>query len=162
KGSLYEGGIRVPMIARWKGKIAPSTTTDLPSAFYDVMPTVAEVVGAKAPDGIDGISFLPTLLGQPQQQKKHEFLYWEFPAYGGQQAVRMGDWKAVRQNMLQKKNPDPLKIELYNLAEDLGEQHDLAAEKPEIVEKARQIMKSEHVPSEIFKMPPLDKQATEE
>ena len=156
KGSLYEGGIRVPMIARWKGKIEPSTTTDLPSAFYDVMPTLAEVAGVDAPDGIDGISFLPTLLGRSGKQKKHDFLYWEFTGYGGQQAVRMGPWKAVRQNMLQKNNPDPLKIELYNLADDIGEQNDLAAERPEIVDKARKLMKSQRVPSEIFKMPPLD------
>ncbi len=157
KGSLYEGGIRVPMIARWKGKIRPSTTTDLPSAFCDVMPTLAEVAGAEIPAGIDGISFLPTLLGQPEKQKKHDFLYWEFAGYGGQQAVRMGPWKAVRQNMLRKNNPDPLKIELFNLAEDVGEQNDLAAEKPEIVEKARDLMSREHTPSQIFKMPPLDK-----
>ena len=157
KGSLYEGGIRVPMIARWKGKIKPSTTTNLPSAFCDVMPTLAEVAGAEVPAGIDGISFLPTLLGQPEKQKKHDFLYWEFTGYGGQQAVRMGPWKAVRQNMLRKNNPDPLKIELFNLAEDVGEQHDLAAEKPEIVKKARDLMSREHTPSQIFKMPPLDK-----
>jgi len=156
KGSLYEGGIRVPMIARWKGKIEPSTVTDHPSMFCDVMPTLAEVVGVDAPEGIDGISFLPTLLGQDDQQKKHEFLYWEFGGYGGQQAVRMGDWKAVRQNVLKKNNPDPLKIELYNLAEDIGEHNDLAAKKPELVEKARKLMSEERVPSEIFKMGPLD------
>ena len=156
KGSLYEGGIRVPMIARWKGKIQPSTVTDLPSAFCDVMPTLAEVVGVSTPEGIDGISFLPTLLGQPDKQKEHEFLYWEFGGYGGQQAIRMGDWKAVRQNMLKKNNPDPLKIELYNLAEDIGEQNDLAAKEPDVVERARILMAKEHVPSEVFPLRPLD------
>lgn len=156
KGSLYEGGIRVPMIARWKGRIQPSTVTDLPSAFYDVMPTLADVVGVEAPEGIDGISFLPTLLGQPDEQKKHEFLYWEFGGYGGQQAIRMGDWKAVRQNMLKKNNPDPLKIELYNLAEDIGEQKDLAAKEPDMVERARKLMAKQHVPSEVFPLGPLD------
>ena len=156
KGSLYEGGIRVPMIARWKGKIEPSTVTDHPSTFYDVLPTLAEVVGVDAPEGIDGISFLPTLLGQEDQQKRHEFLFWEFGGYGGQQAVRMGDWKAVRQNMLKKNNSDPLKIELFNLAEDIGEHNDLAAKKPELVEKARKLMSEERVPSELFPMRPLD------
>jgi arylsulfatase A len=156
KGSLYEGGIRVPMIARWKGKIEPSTVTDLPSTFYDVMPTLADVAGVDAPMGIDGISFLPTLLGQSDDQKKHDFLYWEFGGYGGQQAVRMGDWKAVRQNILKKNNADPLKIELFNLAEDIGEQKDLAAEKPELVNKARKLMSDERVPSEQFPMRPLD------
>jgi arylsulfatase len=156
KGSLYEGGIRVPMIARWPGKIQPGTTTDLPSAFWDVLPTIAEVTGCELPSGIDGISFLPTLLGQAGQ-KKHEFLYWEFGGYGGQQAVRVGDWKAVRQNMLRKANKDPLKIELYNLREDIGESRDLAAEQSEIVARLRAIMEKEHEPSEIFAMPPLDR-----
>lgn len=157
KGDLYEGGIRVPMIARWKGKIKPSSTTDLPSAFCDVMPTLAEVAGVETPAETDGISFLPTLLGQPEKQKKHDFLYWEFTGYGGQQALRMGDWKAVRQNMLKKGNPDPLKIELFNLADDIGEQNDLAAQKPELAEMAAKLMAEQHVPSELFKMPPLDK-----
>ena len=155
KGSLYEGGIRVPMIARWSGKIEPSSSTDHVSAFWDVMPTIAEATGAKAPKDISGISFLPTLLGKPQQE--HECLYWEFGGYGGQQALRMGDWKAVRQQILNKKNPDPLKIELFNLKDDIGESKDLAAEKPELVDKMRKLMETEREPSEVFSMPPLDK-----
>jgi arylsulfatase len=157
KGSLYEGGIRVPMIARWPGKIEPSTTTDHISAFWDVVPTIAEVIGAEPPKGIDGISFAPTLLGRADEQKQHEYLYWEFPSYGGQQAVRMGDWKADRQEMLRRNNPDPLKIELYNLKDDVGESRDVAAEHPEIVARMRKIMESEHVPSELFPMPPIDR-----
>ena len=157
KGSLYEGGIRVPMIARWPGKINPGTVTDHVSAFWDVMPTLAEVAGTQAPEGIDGISFLPMLTGQPEKQKQHDYLYWEFPAYGGQQALRMGKWKAVRQNMLQKKNPDPLKIELYDLESDIGEQRDLASEHPEMVAKMRQTMDSARVPSEVLPFPPIDK-----
>jgi arylsulfatase len=156
KGSLYEGGIRVPMIARWTGKIDPGTTSDHVSMFCDVLPTVAEITGTVPPENIDGISFAPTLLGKPEAQKQHEYLYWEFPGYGGQQAVRMGDWKAVRQNMLKKGNPDPLKIELYNLKQDVGEQNDLAAKHPELVAKARAIMKQAHTPSELFPMKPLD------
>jgi arylsulfatase len=157
KGSLYEGGIRVPMIARWPGKIAPSSTTDHVSAFWDVMPTIAEVSGTEPPEGIDGISFAPTLLGRPGEQETHEYLYWEFPGYGGQQAVRMGDWKAVRQAMLRRNNPDPLKIELFNLKNDVGESRDVAAEHPETVARLREIMKAEHVPSELFPMPPIDR-----
>ena len=144
------------MIARWPCKIKPGTTTDHLCAFWDVLPTVAEAVGAGPPEGIDGLSFLPTLLGQPGKQKQHEFLYWEFPAYGGQQAVRMGPWKAVRQNMLAKNNRDPLKIELYNLHDDIGEQTDLAAARPEIVKKAEALMRREHRPSEVFPFRPLD------
>jgi arylsulfatase len=157
KGSLYEGGIRVPMIARWPGKIPASTSTDHISAFWDVMPTLADAAGVEPPAEIDGISFLPTLLGRPEQQKKHEFLYWEFGGYGGQQAVRMGDWKGVRQNIKRRNNKDPLKIELYNLREDIGETNDVAAEYPEIVEQIREIMRTEREPSEVFPMPPLDR-----
>ncbi len=155
KGSLYEGGIRVPMIARWPGRIEPGSASDHPSAFYDVMPTLAEAVGGQAPEGIDGISFLPTLLGL-DDQKEHEFLYWEFTGYGGQQALRMGDWKAVRQNMLGEDNEDPLRIELYNLREDIGESRDLAADHPDIVDRMRKIMEAEHVPSPVFPMAPID------
>ena len=156
KGSLYEGGIRVPMIARWTGKIKPSTTTDHISAFWDVLPTIGEVTGAEPPEGLDGISFAPTLFGRPDEQQQHEFLYWEFTGYGGQQVVRMGDWKAVRQEMLRRNNPDPLEIELYNLKDDIGESRDVAAEYPEIVARMRKIMQAEHVPSELFPMRPLD------
>jgi len=156
KGSLYEGGIRVPMIARWPGKIKPGTTTDLQSAFWDVMPTIAEATGCDLPEGIDGISFLPTLLGRTDQ-REHEFLYWEFGGYGGQQALRMGDWKAVRQNLLAKNNKDPLKIELFNLGDDISESRDVASQHPEIVTRMRTIMAAEHTNSSIFAMPPLDR-----
>ncbi|MEK6238599.1 MAG: arylsulfatase [Planctomycetales bacterium] len=87
KGSLYEGGIRVPLVARWPGKIAPGSKTDHLSAFWDTAPTLAEIAGCKPPQNVDGISFAPTLLGKPGQQKPRDFLYWEFPSYGGQQAV---------------------------------------------------------------------------
>ena len=157
KGSLYEGGIRVPMIARWPGKIKPSTTTDHISAFWDVMPTIAEVAGTRPPDGIDGVSFAPTMLGRPEDQKQREYLYWEFTGYGGQQAVRMGDWKAVRQNMLRRKNRQPLAIELYNLGNDIGESQDVADEHPEVVARMKEIMTSGRVPSRLFPIPPLDK-----
>ena len=156
KGSLYEGGIRVPLVAKWPGKIQPGTTSDHIAAFWDVLPTLTDIVGVEAPAGLDGVSFAPTLLGRPGEQAEHEFLYWEFPAYGGQQVVRTGDWKGVRQNMLKDDNPDPLAIELYNLADDIGETTDIAADHPEIVERIRTIMQSEHTPSELFPFPPLD------
>lgn len=157
KGSLYEGGIRVPMIARWPGRIRPFTQSDHLSAFWDVLPTLAELAGATPPEGIDGISFAPTLLGMPEKQRQHEHLYWEFPGYGGQQAVRMGPWKGVRQNMLRAGNPEPLRIELYNLRDDIGESKDLAARHPEMVARIERIMADEHVPSERFPMPPIDR-----
>ncbi|MDN5199999.1 arylsulfatase [Fulvivirgaceae bacterium BMA10] len=144
KGFTHEGGIRVPMIASWEGKIAPGTTTGHISAFWDVLPTLAEVADVKAPDNIDGVSFLPTLLGD-NRQTKHEFLYWEFPSYQGQQAVRFGDWKGIRKNIF-KGN---MEIALYNLKEDPAEQQDVAEENPDIVEKISQIMKNEHTSAHI-------------
>lgn len=129
KGELYEGGIRVPLIARWPGHIAPGSVSDLPVYFPDVMPTLAEVAGTSAPENLDGFSFLPTLLGEGEQ-KEHAFMYW---AHGGpngpphSQAARMGTWKAV-----QPGRDAPL--ELYNLQEDLDESNDVAREHPDLVE----------------------------
>jgi len=135
KGSLLEGGIRVPMIARWPGRIAPGRTTDHPSAHWDVMPTLAELSGADAPPDTDGISFLPVLTGQGEQ-KRHAYLYWE---YANQQAVRMGDWKGYRKNA--KKHPDE-PIRLYNLQADVAEQHDVARDHPDVVRTIVDIMNS--------------------
>jgi len=139
KRDLYEGGIRVPMIARWPGKVKPSSTNNHISAFWDVLPTCAELAGAKAPDEIDGISFAPTLLGNNDRQKQHEILYWQFHERGSKQAVRMGDWKAV--SFYQSHT------ELYNLKDDLGEKNNLAAKYPDIVKKAEQYMKASNTPS---------------
>lgn len=136
KGSVFEGGIRVPMIARWPGKIAAGTVSDHPSAFWDVLPTIADIVGEDAPQNIDGVSFLPALLGQ-SNQPKHDHLYWEYHAYGGMQAVRTGDWKAVRLKI--RENPDA-PIQLFNLADDLGEKNDVAAQHPDIVAQIQSIM----------------------
>ncbi|MEQ6117887.1 arylsulfatase [Reichenbachiella sp. MALMAid0571] len=152
KGFTHEGGVRIPMIASWKGKIAPGSSSDLISAFWDVLPTLAEVAGTDAPENIDGISFLPELLGQ-EDQKQHEFLYWEFPSYEGQQAVRMGDWKGIR-NRIFKRN---MEIELYNLKSDPREQNDVAVQNPEIVKSIAELMKQEHTSALIdrFKMEEL-------
>jgi len=153
KGYLHEGGIRVPMIASWEGKIKPNTKTKHISSFYDVMATLSELAEVKAPAN-DGISFLPVLLDK--RQKKHKFLYWEFPqaGYGGQQAVRMGKWKALRKNIL-KGN---MKLELYNLKKDIQEQHDVADKYPKIVRKIEAIMKKQHTTAtlEKFRMEPLE------
>ena len=144
KGFTYEGGIRIPMIASWPGKIRSGSKSDHISAFWDVMPTLSEIAGAKTPENIDGISFLPALFEKKEQQE-HEFLYWEFPSYQGQQAVRMGDWKGIRKDIF-KGN---MKIELYNLKEDPAEEHNLAAQHPDIVLKIEEIMKREHTPAEL-------------
>ena len=88
KGFVHEGGIRVPLIASWPGKIKPEQTSSHATAFWDMMPTLCEVAGISAPEGADGISFMPELLGKKQEE--HPYLYWEFPEYSGQQAVLMG------------------------------------------------------------------------
>ena len=155
KGSLYEGGVRVPLIVRWPGHVAAGAETDHVAAFWDVMPTIADVVGVPARDGIDGISFAATLLGQVEQPK-HEYLYWEFPGYGGQQALRFGKWKAIRQQMLRKDNPDPLQLELYDLSIDPGEERDVAAQHPQLVRRLADAMQAAHQPSEKFPFRVLD------
>ncbi len=145
KGNVTEGGIRVPMIAQWPGKIEPGTETSHISAFYDVLPTLCEVAGSNSPEDVDGKSFLPVLLNKKQEE--HEFLYWEFPSYGGQQAVRMGKWKGIRRDIFK----DNMQIQLYNLEEDIQELKDVAAEYPEVVKQIEQILKEEHTPAEIEK-----------
>ena len=148
KRALHEGGIRVPMIARWPGRIKAGSTSDHISAFWDVLPTCCELAGADAPKDIDGISMVPTFLGR--RQKKHDVLYWEFHEQGKKQAVRMGNWKGIRLNVAKK--PDG-PIELYNLRNDIGEKKNVADRHPEIVAKIEKYMKSERTPSEHWKMP---------
>ncbi|HKJ68754.1 MAG TPA: sulfatase-like hydrolase/transferase [bacterium] len=145
KRDLYEGGIRVPMLARWPGTIEPGSETDHPSAFWDVLPTAAEIAGIPVPEGIDGISFLPALKGE--QQQSHDYLYWEFSPQGGKQAVRMGDWKGVR--LEASENPDA-PIELYNLRTDKGETRNVADQHPDITAKIAGIMESAHTDSQEF------------
>lgn len=144
KRDMYEGGIRVPCIAYWPGKIKAGETNH-PSTFYDLMPTFAEAAQTEIPQQTDGISFLPELLGQDQSQ--HDFLYWEIhnnkSAKGFRQATRIGKWKAVRYG-------DKHKTELYDLEKDLFEENDVAAEYPEIVAKANAILKKESVRTETY------------
>ena len=137
---LHEGGIRVPTIATWHGHIAPGTESDHISAFQDVMPTLAEVAGVPCPP-TDGISFLPTLLGKKGRQKQHPYLYWEYPDTEiGNKAIRMGKWKGIITN-IQKGNT---KLQLYNLEEDIREEHDVAAQHPDVVNRLRQLMEEAH------------------
>lgn len=142
KGSMYEGGIRVPMIARWKGKIKPGTVSDHISAFWDFYPTFADIVDTDVPDDVDGISLLPTLLNK--NQKRHDYLYWE---YVGKQAIRMGNWKAIKPGIDKE-------IELYDLEKDMGEKINIADQHPEIVAKIDELLKTARTESELF---PLDK-----
>lgn len=154
KGFLYEGGIRVPMIASWPDKIKPSSKSEKISAHYDMLATFAEVAGYEIPNDTDGISLLSTFLSE-ENQNDHEFLYWEFPSYGGQVAMRMGDWKVVRQNLL---NKEETTIELYNLKDDPTEQKNVADSHPEILKKAAKIFKTERQKPELegFQIPIID------
>jgi len=147
KRDLYEGGIRVPMIVKWPGKITSGSKTDHISAFWDVMPTFSEIAGVEIPRNSDGISFLPTLSGQDEMQKEHEYLYWEFHERGGRQAVRKGKWKAVKYNVFDR--PDAY-VELYNLEDDVGEENNVAKSYPEIVKDMEVIIDTARTPSDVF------------
>jgi len=129
KRDLYEGGIRVPLIVRWPNKIKPGSTSEHISAFWDMLPTICDIAGIGKPDNIDGISMLPTFLGEYQQ--KHDFLYWEFTEQGGKQAIRKGNFKAIKLDVL--KNPDA-DIELFNLENDIQESKNIANQHPDISE----------------------------
>ncbi len=139
KRDMYEGGIRVPMIVRYPGKIAANTTTDLVWYFPDVMPTLADLAGAQTPDLIDGISVLPTLFGKPHDLSGR-YLYWEFYGNGFQQAVRWQQWKAVK---LAPAQP----WELYDLSADLAETTDIASQHPEVIEKIEEYVKNNRTES---------------
>lgn len=147
KRDLYEGGIRVPMIAWWPGEIDAGAVSGHISAFWDMLPTFADLLGVKAPENTDGISMLPELTGEGNQ-KEHAYLYWEFHELGGRQAVRMGKWKGVKYNV--KKHPDK-PIELYNLEKDPGETNNVAAKHPEIVSGIEDVLKTARTKSEVFK-----------
>jgi len=176
KGTLWEGGIREPTIVSWKGHIAPGTTSDRVIGFEDWLPTLLELAGGKAetPKDTDGISFAPTLLGQQQQPRP--FLYREFAPGGGQQMVRIGDWKGVRMGMqpgagkgkakakaaekatakANPASPPNLKIQLYNLKTDRAETTDVADQHPDIVAQIKKIMRDQHTPNPEFPLPGID------
>jgi arylsulfatase A-like enzyme len=141
KGQLSEGGIRVPMIASWPAEIKPGTTSGHQSSFQDVLPTLCEIAGIEVPEVTDGISFLPELRGK--KQKAHDYLYWEFPESGGQQAVRIGNMKAIRKNM----HKGNTQFELYDIVNDPEEKNNIAADNPDIIEKVLDICSREHTMS---------------
>jgi arylsulfatase A-like enzyme len=146
KRALYEGGIRVPTIVRWPGRIAAGSTSQVMGSFADVLPTLAELAGAKVSQRLDGLSIVPTLTGNAKEQKLHKYLYWEFYEGGGARAVRMGQWKAVGKSL------DGKQLELYHLGSDPGERKNVAAEHPEIVARALAAMQDAHTPSPMWKV----------
>src|SRR5690606_9502231 len=129
KRDLYEGGIRVPMIAHWPAKIEAGSISHHISAFWDILPTFAELAEADTPADTDGISLVPTLLGR--EQESHDYLYWEFHEQNGKQAVRKGEWKAIKLNLF----TDSPELLLFDLEEDPGETKDIASLHPQVVEE---------------------------
>jgi arylsulfatase A-like enzyme len=141
KRDLYDGGVRVPMIVRWSGKIKPGQVNAQPFALWDFLPTASAIAGVQPPEGIDGISILPALLGK--KQKNHKLLYWEFHERGFEQAIRMGRWKAVRHGLNQP-------IELYDLETDISEQCDVAAQYPDVVARIEETLQRVRTDSQDF------------
>jgi arylsulfatase A-like enzyme len=157
KGSLWEGGIRIPCIVAWKGHIPAGTTSDRVTGFEDWLPTLLELTGnAKSiPQGLDGISFVPTLRGQKQDPRP--FLYREIPDSGGQQMVRVGDWTGIRQQLAPKKGEPKLRTMLFDLKDDPGQKTDVAAQHADVVERIERIFREQHAASKLFPIPVLDR-----
>ncbi|MDG1890493.1 MAG: arylsulfatase [Verrucomicrobiota bacterium] len=153
KGSVYEGGIRVPMVASWPGKIPAGSILEEPAAFWDLMPTILNMTGnaENMPKGIDGIDLTPWLLGKGPR-KSHAYLYWEFPSYGGQQALRMGRWKTVRQKIFKT----GLHTELYDLQTDPSESKNVASLYPAVVTEMEKLMSEARRPSKVYPFKNLD------
>lgn len=154
KGFLYEGGIREPFIVSWKGRIKQGAKTDAITSFWDLMPTICQLIDVKVPTGVDGISYLPTLLGNPASQTRRDYLYWELADNNGQQAVRLGHWKGIRMNIREGN----MKIKLFDLDNDIREEKDISGDHPDIVQRIGDIMKHEHHRADVnvFRLKALD------
>ncbi|MGB5370983.1 MAG: sulfatase-like hydrolase/transferase [Flavobacteriaceae bacterium] len=150
KRDLYEGGIRVPLIVKWPGKVPAGTVSDTPVATWDFLPTFAEMVDSESPADIDGFSFLPTLLGMPEKQKEHPYLYWEFYELGGRQAIRQGDWKYVKLNV--RDQSIPVIKELYNLRDDPSETENIIGENQEKANIMDALIKKAHTEHELLSL----------
>lgn len=153
KRQLYEGGIRVPFVAYWPGQIQAGRQSNLPAAFWDILPTFADLANTEVDSYTDGISFAPTLFNKGKQAK-HQYLYWEFHEDGGRQAVRAGKWKLVKQNV---SNPEKTTFELYNLKKDPGETRDLLNKRPRVFKRLNAYIDQARVRSEIFPLMPEEK-----
>ena len=152
KGSVYEGGLRVPCIVRLPEEVGAGRVLDAPAWFPDIFPTVCDIVGIEKPDGLDGVSLWPLLKEQKSLGSRPSPLLWVFPEYGGQMAVRLGDMKVVRRN-LKKKNVDSTPWEVYDLANDPGESTDLAQQRPDVIAAAVQVLRQQTAPNSVFPMP---------
>lgn len=147
KRDLYEGGVRVPLIARWPGHIPSGTVSNQIGYFGDFFATACELAHLDVPSNKDSLSLVPVLTGNANAQKQHDYLYWEFYEQGSKQAVRQGNYKAIRMPMLTGK------VELYDLSNDLGETNDIATQHPEVVQQMTRLMEEAHVPHPEWKIP---------
>ena len=147
KRDLYEGGIHVPLVAHWPGKIKAGSQSNHVAAFWDWLPTLADAIGASSPQGLDGTSFLPTLLGSGNQQQP-DHLYWEFHESGGRQALRQGDWKLVK---YQVQDPSKTTVELFDLANDPEERTNVALDHPKRLAELEILMQKAHRPNPVFR-----------
>ena len=149
KRDLYEGGIRVPFIAKLPGYIKEGEVSNHISAAWDIFPTLSQMAGVEVEDELDGISIVPTLTGKNQQQKEHKYLYWEFHELGGRQAIRKREWKGVKNNV----ESGDSKLELYNLESDRAESKDLSAEFPKITAELNALLEEARTSSSSFPFP---------
>ncbi|MEM7603375.1 MAG: sulfatase-like hydrolase/transferase, partial [Verrucomicrobiota bacterium] len=146
KRDLTEGGIRVPTIAYWPSMIEAGSVSDHIAGFTDWMATACELAGIEAPPKTQSISFAPTLFGKKSEQRKHDYLYWEFYEKGSRQALRFGPWKAIREPMLSGE------IQLYRVEDDIGEESNVAFDNPEIVDKVEGLFELAHTPNPMWKV----------
>jgi len=143
KGYLREGGIRVPLIFNWPGHIDGSSQSDMIAGAQDILPTIYDVLDIQSDLEHDGLSLAPTILGDVGDQSEHEYLYWEFPEYGGQRALRWGDYKAFNGDI----HEGDTTIHLYNIQSDVQEQQDISTDHPELISFVKGIFEKEHTPS---------------
>jgi arylsulfatase A len=151
KQTVYEGGLRIPLIVHWPGVVRPGGQTEAVAALWDLLPTLCEVAGVQPPQDVDGVSLVSSLK-DPSKSPQRRHLYWEFSAQDGQQAVRMGDWKGVRTKLAKGSQ----RWQLYDLAADETESHDVADEHPDVLARIQQIAAESHVPSEVFPLQSVD------
>ena len=161
KRDMWNGGIRTPFIVKWPGKVKAGSTSNHLSAFWDVLPTFCDIAKVEKPADIDGLSLLPTLLGDTAKQEKHKYLYFEFYEEGGKQAVVADNWKYIKLNVRQGKGAKPVETSLYRLTDDVSEQKDVKEGHPEMVEIMEGYIKEGHTPFSVVSLLQMDGKETD-
>lgn len=161
KRDMWDGGIRTPFIVKWPAKVKPGTTSNHLSAFWDILPTFCDIANVEKPADIDGLSLLPTLLGENDKQQKHKYLYFEFYEEGGKQAVVSDNWKYIKLNVRQGKGAKPMETSLYKLTDDVSEENNVIDKHPEIVEIMEGYVKEAHTPFSVVSLLQMDGKETD-